>query len=119
MNRRIPVLSLSLVSMGLAALSAEPAAAQSSWRSQDVQLSVGEMFGDRLQPSALGLATVDLDAVWHVIPDFNLGGHKFSAYAEAGAGYEWANLDHQLFGFVGTGRGLNSSETTLSLGYRF
>jgi opacity protein-like surface antigen len=114
--------------------------------------------------SNLGLTTLDLDAVLYFIPDYTLAGHKFSAYAVAGAGYAWANLDHELFGFVGSqpvtirdsngytanaglgaryypldnlfldfdapyryssklttdyGHGLNSSETTLSLGYQF
>lgn len=212
MNRRIPVLSLGLVAVGLAALRGEPAAAQSSSSSQDVQIYVGEMFGDRLTDtppsgstprlndnvifggrytynfmrqfglqlsagyaptrtahvacgdSNLGLTTLDLDAVWYVIPDYTLVGHKFSAYMEAGAGYAWAHLDHELFGFAGTRplnltdsnrytanaglgakyylfdsvvldfdaryrylsrltndyeKGLNTSETTLSQGYRF
>ena len=212
MNRRIPVLSLGLVSVGLAALHAEPAAAQTSSSSQDVQLYVGEMFGDRLMETSLsgstsrlndnvtfggrytynfmrrlgiqlsagytptraahvgsgdsdlGLTTVDLDAVWYVIPDYSLAGHKFSAYTEAGAGYAWARLNHDLFGFAADrpvtirdsngstanaglgakyylwdnffvdfdaryrylskltsayGQGLNTAETTLSLGYQF
>jgi opacity protein-like surface antigen len=148
MNRRSPVLCLYLVSAGLAALHAEPAAAQTDSSSQDVQLYVGEMFGDRLMEtplsggtprlndnvtfggrytynfmkqfgiqlsagytptraahlpsgdSDLGLTTVDLDAVWYVIPDYSLAGHKLCAYTEAGAGYAWAHLDHNLFGFA-------------------
>jgi opacity protein-like surface antigen len=36
----------------------------------------------------LGLTTVDLDAVWNITPQF-----PFVAYALAGAGYAWANLD--------------------------
>jgi outer membrane protein W len=212
MNRRIPVLSLGLVSVVLVALHAEPAAAQTSSSSQDVQLYGGEMFGDRLMEtplagtaarlndnvtfggrytynfmkqlgvqlsagytptraahvgsgdSDLGLTTVDLDAVWYVIPDYSLAGHKFSAYTEAGAGYAWARLNHDLFGFAANrpvtitdsngytanaglgakyylwdnffvdfdaryrylskltsahGQGLNTAETTLSLGYQF
>jgi hypothetical protein len=150
LNRRIPVLSLGLVAVGLAALRAEPAAAQSSSSSQDVQIYVGEMFGDRLTDtplsgstprlsdnvifggrytynftrqfglqlsagyaptraahvasgdSNLGLTTLDLDAVSYVIPDYTLAGPKFSAYMEAGAGYAWAHLEHELFGFAGT-----------------
>jgi hypothetical protein len=135
MNRRIPVLSLGLVAVGLAALRAEPAAAQNSSGSQDVQIYVGEMFGDRLTDTPL-----------------------------SGVGYAWAHLNHELFGFAGTrpalltdsngytanaglgakyylfdnffldfdaryrylsrltsdyGKGLNTAQTTLSLGYRF
>ena len=146
MNRRSPVLCLCLVSAGLAALHAEPAAAQTSSSSQDVQLYVGETFGGLITPlsgdtprlndnvtfggrytynfmkqlgiqlsagytpsraahapsgdSDLGLTTVDLDAVWYVIPDYSLAGHKFCAYTEAGAGYAWAHLDHDLLGFA-------------------
>src|SRR6202008_2518095 len=48
MNRRIPVVSLGLVTIALAALHGEPAAAQTSASSQDVELYVGEMFGARL-----------------------------------------------------------------------
>ena len=212
MNCRIPVLSLGLVSVGLAALHAAPAAGQTSSSSQDVQLYMGEMFGDRLTEtpllggtprvndnvtfgsrytynfmkqlgiqlsagytptrvahvasggSDLGLTTVDLDSVWYVIPDYSLAGHKFSAYTEAGVGYAWARLNHDLFGFAAGrpvtvtdsngytanaglgakyylwdnffvdfdaryrysskltssfGQGLNTAETTLSLGYQF
>jgi opacity protein-like surface antigen len=209
MNRRIPVLRLCLAGVCFTALHAEPAAAQSS---QDVQLYVGEMFGDRLMQtplsgstprlddnvtfggrytynfmkqlgiqlsagytptraghvasgdSDLGLTTVDLDMVWYVIPDYSLAGRRFSAYTEAGAGYAWAHLDHDLFGSAGNrpvtitesngytanaglgakyylsdnffldfdaryrylsrltsayGQGLNTAETTLSVGYQF
>ena len=212
MNRQVPVLSLGLVTVVLAALRGEPAAAQSSSSSQNVQIYVGEMFGDRLTEtplsgniprlndnvifggrytydftqqfglqlsagysptraahvasgdSNLGLTTLDLDAVWYVIPDYMIAGHKFSAYMEAGAGYAWTHLDRELFGFAGTrpvsltdsngytanaglgakydlfdnffldfdaryrylsrltndyGKGLNTAETTLGLGYRF
>ena len=211
MNRRIPVLSLGL-SVFLAALRAETTAAQTSSSSQDVQLYVGEMFGDRLMEtplsgsaprlndsmtfggrytynfmkqlgiqlsagytpthaahvgsgdSDLGLTTVDLDALWYFIPDYSLAGHKFSAYTETGAGYAWAHLNHDLFGFAADrpvtitdsngytanaglgakyylwdnffvdldaryrylskltsayGQGLNTAETTHSLGYQF
>jgi opacity protein-like surface antigen len=212
MNRRSPVLCLCLVSAGLAALHAEPAAAQTSSSSQDVQLYVGEMFGDRLMEtplsgntprlnanatfggrytynfmkqlgiqlsagytptraahlpsgySDLGLTAADLDAVWYVIPDYSLAGHKFCAYAEAGVGYAWAHLNHDLVGFAAHrpvtitdsngytvnaglgakyylrdnffvdfdaryrylskltsdyGKGINTAETTLSVGYQF
>jgi len=206
MNRRTVASSLGLLTISLGALAAEPAAAGS----QDVQVYVGEIFGDRLtQPllwgttprlddsvtfggrytynfmrefglqlsagytpsrathvaggdSNLGLTTLDLDAVWYVIPEYALFGHRFSAYAVAGAGYAWANLDHPLYGFAAArpltdsdgytanaglgakyylhdnffldldgryryvsrvisdyGQGLNSAETTLSLGYQF
>ena len=114
--------------------------------------------------SDLGLTAADLDAVWYVTPDYSLAGHKFCAYAEAGAGYAWAHLNHDLFGFAADrpvtitdsngytanaglgakyylwdnffvdfdaryrylskltsshGQGLNTAETTLSLGYQF
>ena len=212
MNRRSPVLCLCLIIAGLAALPVEPAAAQTSSSSQDVQLYVGEMFGDRLMetplsgdtprlndyvtfggrytynfmkqlgiqlsagytptraahvPSGdndLGLTTVDLDAVWYVLPDYSLAGHKFCAYAETGVGYAWAHLNHNLFGFAAHrpvtitdsngytanaglgakyylsdnfffdfdaryrylskltsdyGKGINTAQTTLSLGFQF
>jgi outer membrane protein W len=212
MNKRNSLLSVGLATLSLAALHTQPAAAQTGPSSQDVQIYVGEMFGDRLTErplsgstprlndnvtfggrytynfikqfgvqlsagytptraahaasgdSDLGLTTVDLDAVWYVIPDFNLAGHRFAAYTEIGAGYAWANLDHTLYGFAGArptgltdsngytanaglgakyylwdnlfldfdaryrylsklvsdeGRGLNTAETTLSLGYQF
>jgi opacity protein-like surface antigen len=212
MKSRIPLLSLGLATLGWTALHAEPAAAQTSSSSQDVQIYVGEMFGDRLTgtplwgstprlndnitfggrytynfmkrlgvqlsagytptrvahaasgDSDLGLTTVDLDAVWYVIPDFRLAAHQFTAYTEAGVGYAWANQDHPLYGFARTrpaiptdsdgytanvglgakyhlwdnlfldfdaryrylsklisdyGQGLNTAETTLSLGYQF
>lgn len=61
MNRRIPVLSLGLVTVGLAALPGEPAAAQSSPRSQDVQIHVGERFGDRLTETPLSGSTPRLN----------------------------------------------------------
>jgi outer membrane protein len=41
----------------------------------------------------LGLTTVDLDAVWNITPQF-----PFVAYALAGAGYAWANLDSAIVG---------------------
>jgi opacity protein-like surface antigen len=212
MNRSISLSSLGLVTLGLTALHAAPAAAQSVPESQDVQIYVGEMFGDRLTDtplsgttprlnddvtfcarytfnfikefglqlsagytptraahvvsgdSDLGLTTVDLDAVWYVIPNLSLAGHRFATYTEVGMGYAWANLDHGLFGYaeqrpVGItdsngytanaglgakyyltdnlfvdldsryrylsklantyGQSLNTSETTLSLGYQF
>ena len=46
-------------------------------------------FGD----NNLGLTTVDLDAVWNITPQF-----PFVAYALAGAGYAWANLDAPIMG---------------------
>jgi opacity protein-like surface antigen len=146
MNRSISLSSLGLITLGLTALHAQPAAAQLVPESQDVQIYVGEMFGDRLTEtplsgttprlnddvtfgarytfnfikefglqlsagytptraahvaggdSKLGLTTVDLDAVWYVIPNLSLSGHRFSAYTEVGMGYAWANLDHELFG---------------------
>jgi opacity protein-like surface antigen len=85
MTRRIPMFSLCLVSVVLAALHAEPAAAQTGSSCQDVQLYVGEMFGDRLMET----------------PDYSLASHKFSAYTEAGMDSAWAHLDHDLFGFAG------------------
>ncbi len=149
MNRRSSLLGLGLVTLGVAGLQAQSAAAQSSPGSQDVQVYVGEMFGDRLTEtpisgstprlndnvtfgarytynfmkqlgvqlsagytptraehmasgnSDLGLTTVDLDAVWYVIPDFSLAGHRFTAYTVAGVGYAWADLDHDLSGVAG------------------
>jgi len=41
----------------------------------------------------LGVTTVDLDAVWNITPQF-----PFVAYALAGAGYAWANLDSPIAG---------------------
>jgi outer membrane protein W len=112
----------------------------------------------------LGLTTVDLDAVWTINPDYQVGGHRLVGYTVAGVGYAWANLDHALTGVVGTrpvtitdsngytanvgfgakyyvlnnlfvdfdaryrylsrlvsesGQGLNTAETTLSVGYQF
>jgi outer membrane beta-barrel protein len=61
MNRRIPVLSLGLAAIGSAALHAEPATAQASSSSQDVQMYVGEMFGDRLTETPLSVATPRLN----------------------------------------------------------
>lgn len=212
MKSRIPLLSLGLTTLGWTALLSESAAAQTSSSSQDVQIYVGEMFGDRLTEtplsgttprlndnvtfggrytynfmqqfgaqlsagytparaahtpsgdSDLGLTTVELDAVWYVIPDFSLAGQRFTVYTEVGVGYAWASLDHTLYGFAGTrpaaltdsngytanvglgakyylwdnlfvdfdaryrylsklvsdyGQGLNTAETTLSLGYQF
>jgi opacity protein-like surface antigen len=43
--------------------------------------------------SALGLTTVDLDAVWNITPQFPV-----VAYAIIGAGYAWANLDRPITG---------------------
>jgi outer membrane protein W len=212
MKSRSSLLSLGLATLGWAALHAQSATAQTTSGSQDVQIYVGEMFGDRLTQtplsgdsprlndnitfggrytynfikqfgvqlsagytptraehaasgnSDLGLTTVDLDAVWYVIPDLRLAGRQFTAYTEIGAGYAWANLDHPLYGFAGArpvvltdsngytanvglgakyylwdnlfvdfdaryrylsklvsdqGQGLNTAETTLSLGYQF
>jgi outer membrane beta-barrel protein len=147
MNRRFPMLVL--VTLGVAGLHAQLAAAQMRPSSQDAQIYVGEMFGDRLTEtplsgmtprlndnvtfgarytynfmkqlgaqlsvgytptraehaasgnSDLGLTTVDLDAVWYVIPELSLAGHKFSAYTVAGVGYAWADLDRDLSGFSG------------------
>lgn len=114
--------------------------------------------------SNLGLTTVDLDVLWNITPGFTFGGHTLMPYTEVGVGYAWANLDHPLYGMVGTtpvtlvdsngytanaglgakyyltsrffvdfdaryrylsklvnnyGRGLNTGETTLSVGYQF
>jgi outer membrane beta-barrel protein len=150
MNSRFPLLSLGLATLSWTALHAESAAAQTSSSSQDAQIYVGEMFGDRLTEtplsgstprlndnvtfggrytykfmeqlgaqlsagytpsraahaasgdSDLGLTTVDLDAVWYIIPDFTFAGHPFSVYTEAGVGYAWAKMDHTLYGFAGT-----------------
>jgi opacity protein-like surface antigen len=211
-NSRIPLLSLGLATLSWSVLHTESAAAQASSGSQDAQIYVGEMFGDRLTEtplsgstprlndnvtfggrytyhfmnqfgaqlsagytparaahaasgdSDLGLTTVDLDAVWYVMPNFSLAGHPLSVYTEVGVGYAWAQMDHTLYGLVGTrptaitdsngytaniglgakyylwdnlfvdfdaryrylsklvsnyGQGLNTAETTVSLGYQF
>ena len=49
----------------------------------------------------LGVPTVDVDAEWDILPNFTLAGHPFVPYAVAGAGYGWADLDHQLTGLAG------------------
>ena len=114
--------------------------------------------------SDLGLTTVDMDVLWNITPGFNLDGRTLMPYTEVGVGYAWANLDHPLYGFVGStpvaltdsngytanvgvgakyymtssffvdfdaryrylsrlinnyGQGMNTGETTLSLGYQF
>jgi hypothetical protein len=61
MKQRIPLLSVGLVAFGLAALPAQPAAAQTTSSSQDVQIYVGEMFGDRLTETPLSGTTPRLD----------------------------------------------------------
>jgi opacity protein-like surface antigen len=43
--------------------------------------------------NALGLTTVDLDAVWNITPQYPI-----VAYAIMGAGYAWANLDSPITG---------------------
>src|SRR3984957_14821292 len=43
--------------------------------------------------NALGLTTVDLDAVWNITPQYPV-----VAYAIIGAGYAWANLDAHITG---------------------
>jgi opacity protein-like surface antigen len=53
----------------------------------------------------LGLTTVDLDAVWNITPQF-----PFVAYALAGAGYAWANLDVPITGEV-NGRTVSVTES--------
>jgi opacity protein-like surface antigen len=57
-----------------------------------VQLSSGYSWSRAsripLGENTLGLTTVDLDAVWNITPQF-----PFVAYALAGAGYAWANLN--------------------------
>jgi outer membrane protein len=62
-----------------------------------VQLSSGYSWtrASRTQggENKLGLTTVDLDAVWNITPQF-----PFVAYALAGAGYAWANLDSPITG---------------------
>lgn len=112
----------------------------------------------------LGLTTVDVDVLWNVTPGFTLDDHTLMPYTEVGVGYAWANLDHPLYGVIGTtpvalmdsngytanvglgakyymtsnffvdfdaryrhlsrlinnfGQGMNTGETTLSLGYQF
>jgi opacity protein-like surface antigen len=64
-----------------------------------VQLSSGYSWSrvSRVQggENNLGLTTVDLDAVWDITPQF-----PFVAYALAGAGYAWANLDAPITGKI-------------------
>jgi Outer membrane protein beta-barrel domain len=64
-----------------------------------VQLSSGYSWSraSRVQfgENKLGLTTVDLDAVWNITPQF-----PFVAYALAGAGYAWANLDTPITGEI-------------------
>jgi len=43
--------------------------------------------------NALGLTTIDLDAVWNITPQYPV-----VAYAIIGAGYAWANLDSPITG---------------------
>ena len=114
--------------------------------------------------SDLGLTTVDLDVLWNITPGFTWSGHTLIPYTEAGVGYAWADLNHPLYGEIGTtpvtltdsngytaniglgakyyltsnffvdldaryrylsrlinedGKGLNTAETTLSVGYQF
>jgi opacity protein-like surface antigen len=64
------------------------------------QLSAGYSPGRaghaRSGDSSLGVTTVDLDAVWNILP-----GYKFAPYAVVGAGYAWANLDRSILGASG------------------
>jgi outer membrane protein W len=114
--------------------------------------------------SNLGLTTADLDVLWNITPGFTWNAHTLMPYTEVGVGYAWANLDHPLYGLVGTSpvaltdgngytanvglgakyyltsdffvdfdaryrylsrlidsdaQGLNTAETTLSVGYQF
>lgn len=52
--------------------------------------------------SNLSLTTVDLDVLWNVTPGFTFGGHTLMPYTEVGIGYAWTNLDHPLYGIIGT-----------------
>jgi opacity protein-like surface antigen len=52
--------------------------------------------------SNLGLTTVDMDVLWNVAPGFTVDGRTLLPYTEVGVGYAWANLDHPLYGVVGT-----------------
>ena len=126
--------------------------------------SPGRAAGVAGGDSDLGLTAADLDVVWNITPGFTFGGHALVPYTELGVGYAWANLNHPLYGVVGTtrmaiadsngytanagfgakyyltsnffvdfdaryrylsklinndSRGLNSGETTLSVGYQF
>jgi|HubBroStandDraft_5_1064220.scaffolds.fasta_scaffold00050_32 opacity protein-like surface antigen len=64
-----------------------------------VQLSSGYSWSRAsrvpIGENKLGLTTVDLDAVWNITPQF-----PFVAYALAGAGYAWANLDAPITGVI-------------------
>jgi outer membrane beta-barrel protein len=51
--------------------------------------------------SNLGLTTVDVDAVWNIIPGYRIAGYKIVGYTVAGVGYAWANLDRAIQGSIG------------------
>ena len=53
-----------------------------------------------------GVATVDLDAVWNITPQF-----PFVAYVLAGAGYAWANFNTPITG-VSNGRAVDLTESS-------
>ena len=60
---------------------------------------VGHVLGG---DSNLGLTTVDLDVLWNITPGFAVDGRALIPYTEIGAGYAWANLEHPLYGVIGT-----------------
>jgi len=149
MNRRIPALGLGLVAVGLAAFRGEPAAAQSSSSSQGLQIYVGEMFGDRLTdtPSEYSFAGHTFRAytetgVGYAWAHLNHELFGFAATqplsltdsngytANAGLGAKYYLFDNFFLDFdaryrylsrltTDYGKGLNTAQTTLSLGYRF
>jgi outer membrane protein W len=61
MKNRIALLSFCIATLGWVALHAKPAAAQTSSSSQDVQIYLGEMFGDRLSEKPLSGSTPRLN----------------------------------------------------------
>ena len=60
---------------------------------------VGRVVGGDIN---LGLTTADLDLLWNVTPGFTFDGRTLMPYTEVGVGYAWADLDHPLYGVVGS-----------------
>jgi opacity protein-like surface antigen len=69
-----------------------------------VQLSAGFTPGFAAHVASgnsdLNITTVDLDAVWNILPDFRFYGHKIVPYTVIGVGYAWADLNHSITGTV-------------------
>jgi hypothetical protein len=128
MNRRSPVLSLSLVSVVLAALHAEPAAAQTS-SIADCSFA-GHKFS-AYPKAGVGYAWAHLDRDLFgfagdrpvTITDSN--GYTVNTGLDARY-YLWDNffIEDVRYRYLNRltsayGQGLNTAETTLSLGYQF